>query len=53
MCKCLIKYPTNLSKNFSKHKFLHIIPSQRKGGAEGLVTDIVRELNAKEILQLG
>lgn len=33
-------------------KILHIIPSLRKGGAERLVTDIVRELNAKENIEV-
>jgi hypothetical protein len=31
---------------------LHIIPSLKKGGAERLVTDIIRELNAKETIEV-
>jgi glycosyltransferase involved in cell wall biosynthesis len=33
-------------------KILHIIPSLRKGGAERLVIDIVRELNGKENIEV-
>jgi hypothetical protein len=34
-------------------KILHIIPNLRKGGAERLVTDIVRELNKTPNVEAG
>lgn len=41
------------TKNYQqKMNILHVIPSLRKGGAERLVTDIVRELNAKENIEV-